>query len=581
MRSRSQCANQHQQTETRCAIYTRKSSEDGLEQEFNSLHAQREACQAYILSQRHEGWRALPTLYDDGGISGGTLERPALARLLEDVRANRIDLIVIYKVDRLTRSLADFAKLVDVLNAHNVSFVSVTQQFNTATSMGRLTLNMLLSFAQFEREVTGERIRDKIAASKRKGMWMGGHPPLGYDVRDRKLIVNDKEAAQVVIIFRIYLERGSVSLLQEQLIADGITTKRRQSVSGPIGGRAFTRGNLYEMLKNRLYRGEIAHHGNIYSGEHAAIIDLELWNDVQAKLADHRVDRSATAGALQTSLLAGILYDAAGNRMTPTHARKGTKRYRYYVSKHLITSARAAHADGQRIPAGELESLVTTAVRNFIGSPDRLIAAMGEYLNGAVEQRHLLDAAAQLAAEWDHLSSDRVMKIVNDLVDRVVIYRDRVEVRIGLSKLSAVLPGWRPAAPSHISSEYGAPMYTVTIPAALQRAGQEMRLVIEGAGRKANLDPTLAKLIQQALQFRNQLLATQDAGIAELASRAGVSGSHFTRVLRLGFLAPDILTAIGDGRQPISLTATKLQQDTRLPLLWADQRKLLGFPPVN
>ena len=261
----------------RCAIYTRKSSEEGLEQEFNSLHAQREACQAYILSQRHEGWRALPTLYDDGGVSGGTMLRPALQRLLEDIRHRRVDLVVIYKVDRLTRSLADFAKLVDVFNAHQVSFVSVTQQFNTATSMGRLTLNMLLSFAQFEREVTGERIRDKIAASKRKGMWMGGYPPLGYDVLDRKLVINEREAAQVRRIFELYLEEGSVRLVRDRLAEEGIISKVRQSTLGlTTGGRPLLRGNIYEMLRNRLYRGEIAHKGHVYAGEHQPIIDANL-----------------------------------------------------------------------------------------------------------------------------------------------------------------------------------------------------------------------------------------------------------------------------------------------------------------
>ncbi len=284
----------------------------------HSPHAQREACQPYILSQRHEGWRALPAPYDDGGISGGNVERPVLQRLLDDIRARRIDLIVIYKVDRLTRSLADFAKLVDVFNAHNVSFVSVTQQFNTATSMGRLTLNMLLSFAQFEREVTGERIRDKIAASKRKGMWMGGCPPLGYDVQDRKLVVNTEEAGKVQKIFRLYVELGSVRLLQDRLAAEGITSKQRQSTTGrPSGGRSLQRGNLYGMLQNRLYGGEVAHKGRVHPGEHKAIIDEALWDRVQGGLFSRRTARSNGSSVDHPALLTGLVFDGDGRRLTP------------------------------------------------------------------------------------------------------------------------------------------------------------------------------------------------------------------------------------------------------------------------
>jgi DNA invertase Pin-like site-specific DNA recombinase len=287
----------------RCAIYTRKSSEEGLEQAFNSLDAQREACEAYVRSQRHEGWALLPGRYDDGGHSGGTLERPALQRLLADIRASKIDLVLVYKVDRLTRSLADFAKIVEAFDAHGASFVSVTQQFNTATSMGRLTLNMLLSFAQFEREVAGERIRDKISASKRKGLWMGGTVPLGYDVRDRKLVVNEAEAEAVRHVFRSYLALGSVRLLQEQLAVDGVRSK---------AGQPLSRGALYTLLGNRLYRGEVAHKGAVHPGEHAAVIDHAFWDAVQARLAEQRAERRAGGGAGGPSLLAGLLHDGGG-----------------------------------------------------------------------------------------------------------------------------------------------------------------------------------------------------------------------------------------------------------------------------
>src|SRR2546421_4458894 len=301
----------------RCAIYTRKSSDEGLDQEFNSLDAQREACEAYIVSQRHAGWIALDDMYDDGGLSGGTLERPALKRLLEDTKASKVQIIVVYKVDRLTRSLADFAKIVDVLDAHNASFVSVTQQFNTTTSMGRLTLNMLLSFAQFEREIAGERIRDKIAASKKKGMWMGGNVPLGYDIKDRKLIVNETEASTVQLIFRRYAELGSVSLLKAELDRLGIVSKRREGACGRLaGGQHFSRGAVYLMLQNRIYQGDIVHQGVAYSGQHQAILDSELWQIVQNKLAVHRQERALAGGAEAPRPVARLIVDADGGRST-------------------------------------------------------------------------------------------------------------------------------------------------------------------------------------------------------------------------------------------------------------------------
>jgi site-specific DNA recombinase len=330
-------------TKLRCAIYTRKSSEEGLEQDFNSLDAQREACEAYILSQRHEGWVALPAMYDDGGISGGTMERPALKRLLADVAAGKIDVVVVYKVDRLTRSLADFAKIVEIFDQRQVSFVSVTQAFNTTSSMGRLTLNVLLSFAQFEREVTGERIRDKIAASKKKGMWMGGLPPLGYDVQDRKLVVNQAEAETVTFIFERYQALKSVRLLKAELDRRCIVSKLRKRDNGPSrGGQPLGRGALYAMLSNRLYRGEIVHKDVSHPGQHDAIVDETLFNEVQQTLATNRVDRERGTNAEEPSLLAGLLFDADGHRMTPTHASKKGVRYRYYVSKTLITPRQAS-----------------------------------------------------------------------------------------------------------------------------------------------------------------------------------------------------------------------------------------------
>ncbi len=353
----------------RCAIYTRKSSDEGLEQEFNSLDAQREACEAYVTSQRHAGWIALPEMYDDGGLSGGTIERPALQRLLSDIKAGKVQIIVVYKVDRLTRSLADFAKIVDVLDAHDASFVSVTQQFNTTTSMGRLTLNMLLSFAQFEREIAGERIRDKIAASKAKGMWMGGNVPLGYGVRERKLVVSEAEASTVRMIFRRYAELGSVTLLKAELERAGIVSKRREGAGGELsGGKRFSRGALYLMLQNWLYRGNVAHKEKIYPGQHEAIIEPELWQTVQDRLAADRRERSMAVGAEAPSLLAGLIVDAGGSRMTPTHATKKAKRYRYYVSASLLAGDHPQAQKGMRVPAGDIEALVLDWLRAFFSS---------------------------------------------------------------------------------------------------------------------------------------------------------------------------------------------------------------------
>jgi DNA invertase Pin-like site-specific DNA recombinase len=305
----------------RCALHTRKSTDEGLDQAFNSLDAQREACAAFVPSQKHEGWTALSDLYDDGGYSGGTMERPALVRLIADIEAGKVDVVVVYKVDRLTRALSDFAKLVEVFDRRGVSFVSITQQFNTTSSMGRLTLNVLLSFAQFEREVIGERVRDKIAASKKKGMWMGGMPPLGYEVKDRMLVVNKNEAGIVVDIYRRYLALKSVRDLKEELAARGVRSKRRVRPDGTVyGDRPIARGALYLMLQNRIYRGEITHKGNSYPGQHPAIVEQDLWDQVQTVLAQNRIARAIGTRTKQPSLLGGFVFDAAGQRLSPTYA---------------------------------------------------------------------------------------------------------------------------------------------------------------------------------------------------------------------------------------------------------------------
>jgi site-specific DNA recombinase len=353
----------------RCAIYTRVSTDQGLEQDFNSLDAQYDASQAYIRSQAHAGWTLLRAKYDDGGFSGSNTDRPALQRLLEDVRAGKIDVIVVYKVDRLTRSLADFAKLVELFDKHNVSFVSVTQQFNTTTSMGRLTLNVLLSFAQFEREVTSERIRDKISASKRKGLWVGGMTPLGYDAKDRKVTVNAGEADRVQTIFRGYLKLGSLNLLMADLRKRGIVTKIRKLRTGErVGGIAFTRGSLAQLLRNRFYIGEVVFKGEVLKGEQPAILDRALFGAVQARL-NQQVTNHKAKWVKSGALLTGRIYDDRGNRMTPSHTRKGNVRYRYYLSSAVLQGTAERAGSVRRVPATAVERLVIKSVREHLKPP--------------------------------------------------------------------------------------------------------------------------------------------------------------------------------------------------------------------
>jgi site-specific DNA recombinase len=372
----------------RCAIYTRKSTEYNLELAFNSLDAQREACEAYIKSQAHEGWRMIPSRYDDGAFSGASLDRPALQQLLADVRAAKIDIVLVYKVDRLTRSLADFAKLIELFDAHNVSFVSVTQAFNTSSSMGRLTLNVLLSFAQFERELIGERVRDKIAASKRKGIWVGGPVPLGYAAVDKKILVVAAEAAVVRLIFARYLELGAIRALAEDLDRRGIRSKpRRLADGGTIGGGRFGVGALAYLLKNRFYIGEVVYRGEVHRGEHEPILDSALFEAVQAKLAAQAVARRCRLRG-SPALLSGRLFDHRGNRMSPTHSNKGGVRYRYYVSQAVLQRKPPPAGLVGRVPAAEIEALVVAALRKHLngGAGEPLPDNDGELLKRHLER---------------------------------------------------------------------------------------------------------------------------------------------------------------------------------------------------
>ena len=555
-----------------CAIYTRKSSDDGLEQEFNSLDAQREACEAYVTSQRHAGWIALPEMYDDGGLSGGTIERPALQRLLSDIKAGKVQIIVVYKVDRLTRPIADFAKIVDVLDAHDASFVSVTQQFNTTASMGRLTLNMLLSFAQFEREIAGERIRDKIAASKAKGMWMGGNAPLGYDVRERKLVVSEAEASIVRMIFRRYAELGSVALLKAELERAGIVSKRREGADGRLaGGQHFSRGALYLMLQNRLYRGDIVHQGTAYPGQHKAILDPELWQIVQDKLAANRREHSLAVGAEAPSLLAGLIVDADGSRMTPAHATKKAKRYRYYVSASLLAGDHPQAQKGMRVPAGDTEALVLDRLRAFFSSRTNI----GDALAPLDLEARAFDAALRnaftLSKRWLAMPPVELKSFVLDIFDRITVAADRIEIQLSRAKIAAALQVGERGQRSDLDP------ITLSIEAKLRRAGKGKRLVIAN-GAEAEVNAGLVAMITEAFAIQKQLLSGSDASIEAMTERLEIAKGRLTSLVRLSYLAPDVVRALLAGRQPIELTPTRLLLLSKdLPHDWIEQRRFLGF----
>jgi DNA invertase Pin-like site-specific DNA recombinase len=554
----------------RCAIYTRKSTEDGLEQEFNSLDAQREACAAYILSQRHEGWTLVPGDYDDGGCSGGNMERPALRRLLDEVRARRVDVIVVYKIDRLTRSLADFARIVDVLDAANASFVSVTQAFNTTTSMGRLTLNVLLSFAQFEREVTGERIRDKIAASKARGMWMGGVVPLGYEVRERKLVVVEEEAATVRHIFQRYVALGSAMALREELDQQGVRSKRRVTRDGrKYGNTMFSRGSLYQLLQNKLYVGQVTHKGVAYPGEHEGIVDPKLFETAQARLDANRVDRKLGTNAAQPSPLAGLVWDEHGRRMSPQHTNKASKRFRYYVSR---TENEEARAPAWRLPAGDLEELVIGRVRALLMDPGAIQQALRDESQDAAAIAERLHAARALARDIGARTHGDLRRNILRLVLRVEVLAARVDIHVSRESLRK-LGGSRDHAPGPPEEPL-----VLSAPAVRARVGKDVRLVIGPArevvsGRR---DGALIKLVVKAHAARRAIEAGTGKDLETLARGHGYARDYFSVLLRLAYLAPDITSAILEGRHPVTLTRQKLAR-CPIPLKWEGQRKALGF----
>lgn len=544
----------------RAAIYTRKSTEDGLDQAFNSLDAQREACAAYIVSQRHEGWVEAPDHFDDGGFSGGNMERPGLGGLLDAVRQQKVDVIVVYKVDRLTRSLADFAKIVELLDAHKVSFVSVTQQFNTTSSMGLLTLNVLLSFAQFEREVAAERIRDKIAASKKKGLWTGGPVPLGYDIKDKALVPNPIEAETVSRLYQIYLEVGSVRELKVAADTAGIVTKRRKGKGARAGGNPFSRGALYGLLANHVYTGRIAYKGEVYEGRHPAIVDRALWDRVQAKLKAAAPERRSTEYIASRPCLAGIIFDETGDRLTPAQAIKAGKRCRYYVSSRLHLGR---DRSGWRLSGPMLEDLVIGVLRGRLADPAKLICQLPAHDLSSDVFAQIANAAVSLGHKL--MSPDRAVseKTIMAIVERIDLAPTVVQIQVRPDALGlADLPS---------------DALKIEEPVQLRRRGVEAKLLMRSGEKPSEPDAKLIAFVARSFRWRDRLVQDGQSSLSELGAAEGVSRWDISRHLPLAFLAPDIVNAILHGRQPIGLTVNKLKHALPLPLDWKDQRKCLGF----
>jgi site-specific DNA recombinase len=514
----------------RCAVYTRKSSEEGLEQAFNSLEAQREACEAYIKSQAHEGWQLVSAPYDDGGYSGGNTNRPSLKRLLDDVAQHRVDIIVVYKIDRLTRSLADFVKIVEILDRHKASFVAVTQQFNTTSSMGRLTLNILLSFAQFEREVAGERVRDKIAASKRRGMWMGGNAPLGYDLIEKQLAVNDDEAETVRTIFRRYLELGTVTLLLNDSELQDRLARIKVKKGKRVGKIRYGRGALYNLLRNEVYIGRVRHKSASYPGQHPAIIDPELWQQVQAHMSAHRSGRRIGCVQDSDSPLGGLLYDENGNLMSPSFTKKrGGLCYRYYVSQAVLQNAKHRSGPVARLPATLIEETVANALK-----------------------QHLSERSDE-KTNW-HGGTERAP--LRDALERVVIAKERIEIHL----------------------REGTPRKLI-LPGVIARAGKGLAFQAFGAAsphRSKREALPLVRAICRAHHWMQLIEAGVVRSYHELARRERMNPGYVRRIMQLAFLAPDLIEGIINHRLIASKGIVQLT-DLDLPMSWRKQRALFSL----
>jgi DNA invertase Pin-like site-specific DNA recombinase len=551
----------------RCAIYTRKSSDEGLDQDFNSLDAQHEACAAYIASQRHEGWVADKTRYDDGGISGGTLVRPAMQRLLDDIDAGHIQMVVVYKIDRLTRSLADFAKLVERFDAAGCSFVSVTQAFNTATSMGRLTLNVLLSFAQFEREVTAERIRDKIAASKKKGMWMGGVPPLGYDPhpdpKTRSLEISPNEAKTVAAIFHLYVQLGCLNAVMRKTLGLGLRSKRHHFKSGRTqGGNPFSRGQIYALLRNPIYIGKIRHKTKVWDGQHEAIIDIELWDRVQAKLQDASVRPRSRAGSagnrskIGVAPLTGKLRDETGDRLTPTHTQRRGRRLCYYISNRLISGG--TDPRGWRLPGPALEQAIAAIIARHLSDLARghRICLMPDLQSG--------DAVYTRAKYLAQRLRNGTPQLLANIMARGQLTKGHIVLNLQTAELATEL-GLKPEGVDPSALQIQAPF-------ALRRRGVEGKIVT--GDREPDPDRTMLRALARAHTWTADL--RKGKLLSEIAAATSHSESYIRTRAQLAFLSPTIQKAILNGRQPPELTLEQIIRKP-IPLDWDMQARIYGF----
>ena len=591
----------------RCAVYTRKSSEEGLDQEFNSLDAQREAGEAYVKSQRHEGWALLENRYDDGGISGGTMKRPGLTQLLADVEAGLVDIIVVYKVDRLSRSLPDFGQMVELFDKHDVSFVSVTQQFNTTTSMGRLTLNILLSFSQFEREVTGERIRDKIAMSKQRGMWMGGNVPLGFDAIDRKLIINESEAELIRLIFHDFNRLKSVTDVAQKLNDEGYRTKpRKRKNIGLSNGVPFSKTAIYKIISNPLYIGKVRHKDKLYEGQHNAIIEQPVWEQAHAILATNKHQRAATTRRKTPAPLKGLLFGPDGYAMTPSHTTRKGKHYRYYVT-HTAAKHRHEDCDIAMIRAGDIEGIVFDQLKRLFREPAmiaRTISATDDYMGkeSRCTTQEMSSTLQSIAPIWDHLYHKEQARLLDVFVDKIQITDKGVQVDLRANGLVSLVMDLQENAPRQdperksgnqpdpanekftpvaFKLSNNSEIIHLFTPASLGRKSAR-KTIINPTGKPVNqdrnleADSTLLNALIKAHRWQRGLARGQYKDIKDIAAQDKVKSSvYVSRIIRLSLLAPDIQEAILNRLHPNNLLLSELMSP--FPIDWDEQRELFGF----
>ena len=541
----------------RCAIYTRKSSEEGLDQEFNSLNAQREACEAYIKSQLHEGWILVDKQYNDGGFSGGTLERPAVKELFKDIEAGKIDIVMVYKVDRLTRSLMDFSKIVELFDKHSASFVSITQQFNTTTSMGRLTLNVLLSFAQFEREVTGERIRDKIAASKKKGMWVGGIPPIGYLLKERKLIIDQIQAEKVRFVFQKYIELKNVDRLRLYLKSNEILTKN---------GNNFSKGSLYHLLSNKAYIRLITHKEKTYQGQHEPILEKEIWEEAEKILIQNRITKKSGISSKSPSLLTGKLFDDKGNYMSPSHSNTRNRKYRYYVSQALIQGRKMDAGSISKIPAGEIEKTVTSEIEKFLQNTKN-IQKYFEHLDIRNQKAHL-QMVKDIKCESQFLRC---------VIYRIVIMKNAIEITIDKNQLMKAIDAilHNKPLPEEQKGEPKEPIVIIeNIKISSTASNGSILIISDNEAMQSNPNPQLIKAIAKSFYWNELILSGKAKSSTDIQKMEDLkTNTYVKKVLRLRFLAPKIIENILNGTQSRDLTIEKLFKVKSLD--WREQSKLL------